>query len=100
VVAPLEMKEGTPLWARPQSAIQRAAMLYKPRLATLNLNLPLLLLNHPKYTPPGHYCSIIESNGGLFSICRTLKFMDEIFCIFTLLITVHVNSLLQTGAVK
>jgi len=60
----------------------------------------LLLLNHPKYTPPGHYCSTTESNDGLFSICRTLKFMDEIFSIFALLFTVHVNSLLQTGAVK
>jgi hypothetical protein len=29
------MKEGTPLGARAQSAIQRAAVLYKPRLATL-----------------------------------------------------------------
>jgi hypothetical protein len=28
------MKEGTPLGARAQSAIQRAAVLYKPRLAT------------------------------------------------------------------
>jgi hypothetical protein len=36
VVAPLEMKEGTPLGARAQSAIQRAAVLYKPRLATFN----------------------------------------------------------------
>jgi hypothetical protein len=35
VVAPLEMKEGTTsLGARAQSAIQRAAVLYKPRLAT------------------------------------------------------------------
>jgi hypothetical protein len=38
VVAPLEMKEGTPLGARAQSAIQRAAVLYKPRLATFNFN--------------------------------------------------------------
>jgi hypothetical protein len=38
-VAPLEMKEGTPLGARAQSAIQRAAVLYKPRLATFNFNL-------------------------------------------------------------
>jgi hypothetical protein len=30
------MKEGTPLGARAQSAIQRAAVLYKPRLATFN----------------------------------------------------------------
>jgi hypothetical protein len=37
VVAPLEMKEGTTsLGARAQSAIQRAAVLYKPRLATFN----------------------------------------------------------------
>jgi hypothetical protein len=34
VVAPLEMKEGTTLGARAQSAIQRAAVLYKPRLET------------------------------------------------------------------
>jgi len=60
----------------------------------------LLLLNHPKYTPPGHYCSTTESNGGLFSICRMWKFMDEIFSSFVLLLTVHVNSLLQTGTVK
>jgi hypothetical protein len=31
------MKEGTTLGARAQSAIQRAAVLYKPRLATFNL---------------------------------------------------------------
>jgi hypothetical protein len=38
-VAPLEMKEGTTLLgARAQSAIQRAAVLYKPRLATFNFN--------------------------------------------------------------
>jgi hypothetical protein len=36
VVAPLEMKEGTTLGARAQSAIERAAVLYKPRLATFN----------------------------------------------------------------
>jgi hypothetical protein len=36
VVAPLEMKEGTTLGARAQSAIQRATVLYKPRLATFN----------------------------------------------------------------
>jgi hypothetical protein len=30
------MKEGTTLGARAQSAIQRAAVLYKPRLATFN----------------------------------------------------------------
>jgi hypothetical protein len=36
VVVPMEMKEGTTsLGARAQSAIQRAAVLYKPRLATL-----------------------------------------------------------------
>jgi hypothetical protein len=40
VVAPLEMKEGTiSLGARTQSAIQRAAVLYKPRLATFNFNI-------------------------------------------------------------
>jgi hypothetical protein len=40
VVAPLEMKEGTTsLGARAQSATQRAAVLYKPRLATFNFNL-------------------------------------------------------------
>jgi hypothetical protein len=40
VVAPLEMKEGTTsLGARAQSAVQRAAVLYKPRLATFNFNL-------------------------------------------------------------
>jgi hypothetical protein len=38
-VALLEMKEGTPLGARAQSAIRRAAVLYKPRLATFNFNL-------------------------------------------------------------
>jgi hypothetical protein len=32
------MKEGTPLGARVQSAIQRAAVLYKPRLTTFNFN--------------------------------------------------------------
>jgi hypothetical protein len=31
------MKEGTTLGARAQSAILRAAVLYKPRLATFNL---------------------------------------------------------------
>jgi hypothetical protein len=36
VVAPLEMKEGTTLGARAQSAIYRAAVLYKPRLTTFN----------------------------------------------------------------
>jgi hypothetical protein len=36
VVAPLEMKEGTTSGARAQSAIYTAAVLYKPRLATLN----------------------------------------------------------------
>jgi hypothetical protein len=36
-VVPLEMKEGTTsLGAREQSAIYRAAVLYKPRLATFN----------------------------------------------------------------
>jgi hypothetical protein len=39
MVAPLEMKEGTPLGVRAQSAIQRAAVLYKPRLATFDLSL-------------------------------------------------------------
>jgi hypothetical protein len=32
----MEMKEGSTLGARAQSAIQRAAVLYKPRLATFN----------------------------------------------------------------
>jgi hypothetical protein len=36
VVASLEMKEGTTLGARAQWAILRAAVLYKPRLATCN----------------------------------------------------------------
>jgi hypothetical protein len=34
VVAPLEMKEGTTLGARAQSAIQRVAVFFKPHLAT------------------------------------------------------------------
>jgi hypothetical protein len=38
VVAPQEMKEGTTLGARAQSAIQRPAVLYKSRLATFNFN--------------------------------------------------------------
>jgi hypothetical protein len=42
VVAPLEMKEGTTSGARAQSAIQRAAVLYKPRLATFNFNFNVL----------------------------------------------------------
>jgi hypothetical protein len=36
-VAPLEIKEGTTLGATAQSAIERAAVLYKQRLATFNL---------------------------------------------------------------
>jgi hypothetical protein len=36
MVAPLEMKEGTTLGARTQSAIRRAAVLYKLRLSTFN----------------------------------------------------------------
>jgi hypothetical protein len=36
------MKEGTTLGARAQSAIQRAAVLYKPRLATFLLVFTLL----------------------------------------------------------
>jgi hypothetical protein len=31
------MKEGTTLGARAQSALERAAVLYKPRLATFNI---------------------------------------------------------------
>jgi hypothetical protein len=38
VVAPLEVNEGTTSGARAQSATQRAAVLYKPRLATFNFN--------------------------------------------------------------
>jgi hypothetical protein len=66
------MKEGTPLGARAQSAIQRAAVLYKPRLATfllLSLNpvsLPyttwsLLFNSHHIYgTEQGICASILE----------------------------------------
>jgi hypothetical protein len=41
------MKEGTTLGATAQSAIQRAAVLYKPRLATFNFS--TFLSNDDKY---------------------------------------------------
>jgi hypothetical protein len=45
VVAPLEMKEGTAsLGARAQLAIARAAVLYKPRLATFTFFITVFVI--------------------------------------------------------
>jgi hypothetical protein len=44
------MKEGTTLGARAQSAIQRAVVLYKPRLATFNLTLQTVILDNEAFS--------------------------------------------------
>jgi hypothetical protein len=66
VVAPLEMKEETTLWARAQSAIQRAAVLYKPRLATFNFFFTLEEINIE--TLPAYYIELQATSGLL--ICE------------------------------
>jgi hypothetical protein len=61
VVALLEMKEGTTsLGARVQSAIQRAAVLYKPRLATFNFTFLTLWLEEEKKVPNMHVASALR----------------------------------------
>jgi hypothetical protein len=66
------MKEGTTLGARAQSAIQRAAVLYKPRLATFNffniINIPPGLTN--RRTGVGISA---EERDSLFSLSKAFR---------------------------